>query len=280
MEAVYRSFTFCNNTTSRHLVARSWSTSLCSLVSSTKGFRRSWIQSPETRSNLQPSVTGTPGVILRIVRFQMRFNPDLLELIPPSHLDSDFGGEFSYEFEPKSYWDQIVAQATLFWLCHITLSVLPFSACGIAPDGTRVQTSDIKEEDTAVVQDSDVEYESEKGKSLVFCCPAIYSSSFFFVAMTPSTTKPAGMASPYPNSKRNSVTYLSKRAHNLYHKLSHDAFGNIYVLNMFISKGLGSLGFSRRDIRGCYQKMSPQLYFFKTRVVYLCIFGRDGNQYE
>ncbi|KIY72238.1 CRAL/TRIO domain-containing protein [Cylindrobasidium torrendii FP15055 ss-10] len=55
-----------------------------------------------------------------ITRDKMRFNPDLLELIPASHLDADFGGDFPYEFEPKSYWDQIV------------------KACGIAPDGTRV----------------------------------------------------------------------------------------------------------------------------------------------
>lgn len=38
----------------------------------------------------------------------MRFNPDLRELIPPSHLDAQFGGDFAYEFEPQSYWDQIV----------------------------------------------------------------------------------------------------------------------------------------------------------------------------
>ena len=38
----------------------------------------------------------------------MRFNPNLLELIPASHLDADFGGEHNYEFEPKSYWEQIV----------------------------------------------------------------------------------------------------------------------------------------------------------------------------
>ncbi|KAF8906927.1 CRAL-TRIO domain-containing protein [Mucidula mucida] len=55
-----------------------------------------------------------------ITRDKMRFNPDLLELIPASHLDADFGGEHAYEFEPTSYWDQIV------------------EACGIAPDGTRV----------------------------------------------------------------------------------------------------------------------------------------------
>lgn len=38
----------------------------------------------------------------------MRFNPDLFELIPPSQLDADFGGENEYQFEPESYWDQIV----------------------------------------------------------------------------------------------------------------------------------------------------------------------------
>ncbi len=39
---------------------------------------------------------------------QKRFNPDLLELIPASQLDADFGGEHHFEFEPESYWDQIV----------------------------------------------------------------------------------------------------------------------------------------------------------------------------
>ncbi|SJL06625.1 related to PDR16 protein [Armillaria ostoyae] len=51
----------------------------------------------------------------------MRFNPNLLELIPASHLDADFGGEFLYEFEPQSYWNQIV------------------TACHVAPDGTRIE---------------------------------------------------------------------------------------------------------------------------------------------
>lgn len=55
-----------------------------------------------------------------VTRDKMRFNPDLLELIPKSQLDADFGGDHPYEFEPKSYWDQIV------------------KACGIAPDGTRL----------------------------------------------------------------------------------------------------------------------------------------------
>ncbi|KAK0447391.1 CRAL-TRIO domain-containing protein [Desarmillaria tabescens] len=56
-----------------------------------------------------------------VTRDKMRFNPNLLELIPASHLDADFGGEFSYEFEPHSYWNQIVM------------------ACRVAPDGTRIE---------------------------------------------------------------------------------------------------------------------------------------------
>ncbi|KDR85491.1 hypothetical protein GALMADRAFT_218588 [Galerina marginata CBS 339.88] len=55
-----------------------------------------------------------------VTRDKMRFNPDLFELIPASQLDADFGGEHEYEFEPESYWDQIVA------------------ACGVTPKGTRV----------------------------------------------------------------------------------------------------------------------------------------------
>ncbi len=39
----------------------------------------------------------------------MRFNPDLRELIPKEQLDAAFGGDFEYEFEPVSYWEQIVS---------------------------------------------------------------------------------------------------------------------------------------------------------------------------
>ncbi|KAF8664622.1 hypothetical protein AX16_000721 [Volvariella volvacea WC 439] len=55
-----------------------------------------------------------------VTRDKMRFNPNLFELIPAEHLDADFGGQHVYEFESESYWEQIV------------------TACGIAPDGTRV----------------------------------------------------------------------------------------------------------------------------------------------
>ncbi|KAI0814848.1 CRAL-TRIO domain-containing protein [Irpex lacteus] len=56
-----------------------------------------------------------------VTRDKMRFNPDVKELIPLEQLDADFGGEFEYEFEKNSYWEQIV------------------KACRIAPDGTRVE---------------------------------------------------------------------------------------------------------------------------------------------
>jgi hypothetical protein len=40
---------------------------------------------------------------------QMRFNPDLSELIPRSQLDADFGGDHTLVFDSESYWDQILA---------------------------------------------------------------------------------------------------------------------------------------------------------------------------
>lgn len=39
----------------------------------------------------------------------MRFNPNLQELVPTSQLDATVGGDFKYEFEPTSYWEQIVS---------------------------------------------------------------------------------------------------------------------------------------------------------------------------
>ncbi|KAI0931175.1 hypothetical protein AcV5_005279 [Taiwanofungus camphoratus] len=59
-----------------------------------------------------------------ITRDKMRFNPDLFALIPRDQLDADFGGDYEFEFEPQSYWEQIV------------------EFCGVAPDGTRVTKSD------------------------------------------------------------------------------------------------------------------------------------------
>ncbi|CAE6475476.1 unnamed protein product [Rhizoctonia solani] len=48
-----------------------------------------------------------------VTRDKMRFNPNLLELVPASQLDASIGGEFKYEFEPKSYWQQIVSHCKL-----------------------------------------------------------------------------------------------------------------------------------------------------------------------
>ncbi|KAJ4470890.1 CRAL TRIO domain-containing protein [Lentinula aciculospora] len=56
-----------------------------------------------------------------VTRDKMRFNPDLLELIPASQLEAEFGGEYEYEFKHEHYWQQII------------------ETCGIAPDGTRVK---------------------------------------------------------------------------------------------------------------------------------------------
>lgn len=66
----------------------------------------------------------------------MRFNPNLKELIPLSHLDAEFGGENGFQFEPNSYWDQIVSLVTFLAPCHVLTHST--RACGIAPDGTRV----------------------------------------------------------------------------------------------------------------------------------------------
>ncbi|KDN44836.1 hypothetical protein RSAG8_05309, partial [Rhizoctonia solani AG-8 WAC10335] len=48
-----------------------------------------------------------------VTRDKMRFNPNLLELIPASQLDASIGGEFNFEFEPKSYWEQIISHCKL-----------------------------------------------------------------------------------------------------------------------------------------------------------------------
>ena len=39
----------------------------------------------------------------------MRFNPNLLELIPAEHLDADFGGEYELEYKADEYWEQVVS---------------------------------------------------------------------------------------------------------------------------------------------------------------------------
>ncbi|KZT27509.1 CRAL/TRIO domain-containing protein [Neolentinus lepideus HHB14362 ss-1] len=56
-----------------------------------------------------------------VTRDKIRFNPNLLDLIPKEQLYKEFGGEFDYEFDFESYWEQIC------------------STCKIASDGTRVE---------------------------------------------------------------------------------------------------------------------------------------------
>lgn len=68
----------------------------------------------------------------------MRFNPDLLELIPKEQLDVEFGGEYEYEFEKESYWKQIVEWVYLFHSFWQGLKSIS-RACKIAPDGTRLE---------------------------------------------------------------------------------------------------------------------------------------------
>ncbi|WVR07910.1 hypothetical protein IAU60_004953 [Kwoniella sp. DSM 27419] len=55
-----------------------------------------------------------------ITRDKIRFNPKLTELVPASQLDAEFGGDYNFDFEHKSYWQ------TLTEFCHI------------AEDGSRV----------------------------------------------------------------------------------------------------------------------------------------------
>ncbi|KAG8893847.1 hypothetical protein FRB99_001673 [Tulasnella sp. 403] len=54
-----------------------------------------------------------------VTRDKMRFNPNLPEIIPLDHLDAEFGGNFHYQFDQDSYWEQILAH------------------CGVNPDGSR-----------------------------------------------------------------------------------------------------------------------------------------------
>lgn len=82
----------------------------------------------------------------------MRFNPDLSELVSKEQLDADFGGDFEYEFEPTSYWEQIVTYASK---AHSDLSpftdLLAHRACKIAPDGTRVADAPLSQPNASVI---------------------------------------------------------------------------------------------------------------------------------
>ncbi|KAG9126781.1 hypothetical protein FRC07_002017 [Ceratobasidium sp. 392] len=70
-----------------------------------------------------------------VTRDKMRFNPNLSELVPVSQLDKDLGGEFPYEFEPVSYWEQIV------------------SHCKLNPDGSHRREAPAKTENAKEAED-------------------------------------------------------------------------------------------------------------------------------
>lgn len=42
---------------------------------------------------------------------QIRFNPNLEELIPKEQLEAELGGEHDYEFDHASYWEQLISYA-------------------------------------------------------------------------------------------------------------------------------------------------------------------------
>ncbi|KAG9007797.1 hypothetical protein FRB94_001697 [Tulasnella sp. JGI-2019a] len=54
-----------------------------------------------------------------VTREKMKFNPSLPDLIPAEHLEAEFGGNFNYKFDHKSYWEQVCRHS------------------GVRPDGSR-----------------------------------------------------------------------------------------------------------------------------------------------
>ncbi|KAK4689874.1 hypothetical protein P7C73_g228, partial [Tremellales sp. Uapishka_1] len=84
---------------------------------------------PSTGSNLTDNrgswwvnafFSGISPFLDPITRDKMRFNPKLLDLVPASQLDKDFGGDYNFHFDHTVYWN------TLTEFCHI------------APDGGRL----------------------------------------------------------------------------------------------------------------------------------------------
>ena len=65
---------------------------------------------PVTREKVLWSCVKIHAYFLLIARFaeQIRFNPNLFELLPKEQLTTDLGGEYDFEFEPETYWKQIL----------------------------------------------------------------------------------------------------------------------------------------------------------------------------
>ena len=73
-----------------------------------------------------------------VTRDKMRFNPDLFELIPREQLDADFGGDYHFQFEHETYWNQLIECVPRLPFVGADLRhTFIDRACGIAPDGTR-----------------------------------------------------------------------------------------------------------------------------------------------
>ncbi|KAK7695217.1 hypothetical protein QCA50_002407 [Cerrena zonata] len=80
-----------------------------------------------------------------VTRDKIRFNPDLFELLPKEQLTTDLGGHYDFEFEPETYWKQML------------------EVCKIAPDGTRIEAQEPNKVDVTPVN-SAVQQEVQVGK--------------------------------------------------------------------------------------------------------------------
>lgn len=62
---------------------------------------------PITREKFVLTCTYQVSVVDYIYR--MKFNPDMKELVADEQLDVAFGGSYNYEFEPTSYWNDLIS---------------------------------------------------------------------------------------------------------------------------------------------------------------------------
>lgn len=51
-----------------------------------------------------------------VTREKMRFNPNMFELVPREQLDADFGGDYEYEFDHETYWNQLIEYVPLLFV--------------------------------------------------------------------------------------------------------------------------------------------------------------------